>query len=78
MAKPSVDIHIFKLDRSHLFILFCRRSPKTISARTILNSNQQLIGLSYMTTRRSPVGQSREEDKDQELILNAARLMFRL
>ena len=32
-----------------------------------------LIGLSYMTTRRSPVWQSREEDKDQELIHDAAR-----
>ena len=32
-----------------------------------------LIGLSYMTTRRSPVEQSREEDKDQELIHDAAR-----
>ena len=40
LAKPSVDIHVFKFDRSYLFYYFCR-SPKTISARTTLNSNQQ-------------------------------------
>ena len=37
---------------------------------TLINN---LIGLSYMTTRRSPVGQSREEDKGKELIHDAAR-----
>ena len=43
------------------------RSPKTISAQTTLNSIQQFHWFDLYD------GQSREEDKDQELIHDAAR-----
>ena len=66
LAKPSVDIHVFLTDHIHLL------ATKTISTKRFGILINNLIDLSYMTTCRSPVGQSKEEYKGQESIHDAA------
>ena len=53
-------------------IIFVYRPPKTISTKRFGILMNNLIDLSYMTTCRSPVGQNKEEYKDQESIHDAA------
>ena len=55
LAKPSVDIHVFLTDHIRY------RPPKTISTKDFGILINNLIDLSYMTTCRSSVGQSKEE-----------------
>ena len=55
------------------YMYFCRRSPKQFLPKLLWILINNLIGLSYMTTCRSPVGQIREENKDQDLIHDAER-----
>ena len=52
---------------------FCRRSPKQFLPDRIWILINNWIGLSYMTTCRSPVGRRRGENKDQELVHDSAR-----
>ena len=66
LAKPSVAYTYFRQ------ITFVYRPPKTISTKLFGILINNLIDLSYMTTCRSPVGQSKEEYKDQESIHDAA------
>ena len=67
--SPLLTIRI----QVRLYTIFVEGHQKQFLPERFWTLINNLIGLSYMTTRRSPVGQSREEDKDQELIHDAAR-----